>query len=375
MKENIKGLTFKEIEEKLTKCELVINKIKNGEYKNIETARGKLIPLQALKETLQAKRSLILAEASKPVEYINTLATDMKRIIDGVTEEVSEYKTTVNGDSFVIGIKYKSGDMGAYKFSLEGNILFVKTNSNLSKELGPVSSDDTGMASIKSNLETYIQDTKRVSSTQDQIAEERLSLEEKKIKEKIVKGMKSKSKGGNGCMCGKSTPKDKKLAEDTDGGDSIIVPKGKEREAQQTIKKLTGVDSAPPKPGVYKIAETEGHGNEASELKPYVYEIAKASAILYKKLNEAESMGEGFDLPNWVQAKIIIAKEAITRAQEYIEYQSVKPALDSMALEGRKIEKKRRTPEPEERKVPSNLKLRGKNPSINEKIITKKKSK
>ena len=72
-----------------------------------------------------------------------------------------------------------------------------------------------------------------------------------------------------------------------------------------------------------------GHeDNEPHMLKAEVYEIAVASAQLYKMLSAYEGKGE-VDFPQWWQAKIIQAAESIKCAKEYLEFETVEPQLDA----------------------------------------------
>ena len=73
-----------------------------------------------------------------------------------------------------------------------------------------------------------------------------------------------------------------------------------------------------------------GHeDNEPSMIKGDLYQIGKASMNLYKILDQFDDMGE-VDLPSWWQSKIFKAKEAVTGAQEYLEFELKEPKIDSV---------------------------------------------
>jgi len=73
-----------------------------------------------------------------------------------------------------------------------------------------------------------------------------------------------------------------------------------------------------------------GHeDNEPSMIKGDLYQIGKASMELYKVLDQFDGMGE-VDLPSWWQSKIFKAKEAITGAQEYLDFELNEPKIDNV---------------------------------------------
>jgi hypothetical protein len=77
-----------------------------------------------------------------------------------------------------------------------------------------------------------------------------------------------------------------------------------------------------------------GHqDDEPDMLKQYAYDTAVYAAKLYKQLNKYDQMEGEVDFPNWWQAKVIKAKDYISAAQHYLEFEEKQPALDAMALE------------------------------------------
>ena len=73
-----------------------------------------------------------------------------------------------------------------------------------------------------------------------------------------------------------------------------------------------------------------GHeDNEPSMIKGDLYQIGKASMELYRVLDQFDGMGE-VDLPSWWQSKIFKAKEAITGAQEYLDFELNEPKIDDV---------------------------------------------
>lgn len=77
-----------------------------------------------------------------------------------------------------------------------------------------------------------------------------------------------------------------------------------------------------------------GHqDDEPDMLKQYAYDTAVYAAKLYKQLNKYDQMEGEVDFPNWWQAKVIKAKDYISSAQHYLEFEEKQPALDAMALQ------------------------------------------
>ena len=77
-----------------------------------------------------------------------------------------------------------------------------------------------------------------------------------------------------------------------------------------------------------------GHqDDEPDMLKAYVYDIAVYAAKLYKQLDKYDKMDGEVDFPNWWQSKVILAKDYISKAQHYLEFEEKQPAIDQLALE------------------------------------------
>ena len=79
-----------------------------------------------------------------------------------------------------------------------------------------------------------------------------------------------------------------------------------------------------------------GHqDDEPDMLKQYAYDIATYAAKLYKQLDKYDKMDAEVDFPNWWQSKVILAKDYISKAQHYLEFEEKQPAIDALALEGK----------------------------------------
>ena len=77
-----------------------------------------------------------------------------------------------------------------------------------------------------------------------------------------------------------------------------------------------------------------GHiDDEAGMLKQTAFEIAEYAAKLYKLLKSYEDMPGEVDFPNWWQASVIKARENISKATHYLEFETKEPAIDAMINE------------------------------------------
>ena len=73
-----------------------------------------------------------------------------------------------------------------------------------------------------------------------------------------------------------------------------------------------------------------GHvDNEPHMIKSELYRIGKYSMELYQMMDSVEGMGE-VDLPAWWQSKITTAKNMISGAKHYLEFELKEPAIDAM---------------------------------------------
>ena len=77
-----------------------------------------------------------------------------------------------------------------------------------------------------------------------------------------------------------------------------------------------------------------GHqDDEPDMLKQHAYDIAQYAAKLYKALDKYDKYDGEVDFPNWWQSKLILARDYISKAQHYLEFEEKQPAIDQLALE------------------------------------------
>ena len=79
-----------------------------------------------------------------------------------------------------------------------------------------------------------------------------------------------------------------------------------------------------------------GHqDDEPHMLKKEVYDIAVYAAKLYKQLKKYDAMENEVDFPHWWQRKVTLAREYMSKAQHYLEFEEKEPMIDQLALEGK----------------------------------------
>ena len=77
-----------------------------------------------------------------------------------------------------------------------------------------------------------------------------------------------------------------------------------------------------------------GHqDDEPDMLKQQVYDIATYAAKLYKILDKYDQYDGEVDFPHWWQKKIVLARDYVSAAQHYLEFEEKQPAIDALALE------------------------------------------
>jgi len=73
-----------------------------------------------------------------------------------------------------------------------------------------------------------------------------------------------------------------------------------------------------------------GHiDDEPGMLKQTAYDIVKYGADLYKMLQHYEAMDTHVDFPHWWQSKIIKARDYISAATHYLEYETKEPIIQN----------------------------------------------
>ena len=264
-------MTYQEIRDRLTKCELTLEKIKDGSYKGKDVTE-KTQKLELLKESYQK----LLAEAEKGMVF-----TDDEKKAKELSDDGANVKLTSE-------MKPGSEEAGEHermkRLSPKDQETINKIRTMMQAEKD--SQNEVVDPSITQILVDFIA-LMGMGYTALQ-AVKKLGDEHGDISvDSIMKALKGKQ------------GVDENEAEDTEGGDLDI-----------------------------------GHqDDEPDMLKAYVYDIAVYASKLYKQLDKYDKMDGEVDFPNWWQSKVILAKDYISKAQHYLEFEEKQPAIDALALE------------------------------------------
>ncbi len=130
---------------------------------------------------------------------------------------------------------------------------------------------------------------------------------------------------------------------------TIIASKAKKMQQQQDVNKDPSIPSAV-KPAVKKALDQATDGeeievptnetlsvghvdDEPGMLKQFAFDTAEYAAKLYKLLHHYEQMEDQVDFPNWWQHKVMMAREYMSKATHYLEFETMKPQIDA-AVDG-----------------------------------------
>ena len=97
------------------------------------------------------------------------------------------------------------------------------------------------------------------------------------------------------------------------------------------VTDTTSVDKA--KPGeVIAVEETISVGHiddEPGMLKQFAFDTAEYAVKLYKLLRHYEQQEDQVDFPNWWQHKVMMAREYMSKATHYLEFETKEPEIDA----------------------------------------------
>ena len=104
-------------------------------------------------------------------------------------------------------------------------------------------------------------------------------------------------------------------------------------EAKKVLKSLIKSNIKQGDLGTKDVKEDIDLGHEDNEpgmIKAELYQIGSSAMDLYTIMDNLEGMGEEIDLPAWWQSKITTAKNMISGAKHYLEFELKEPAIDAM---------------------------------------------
>lgn len=415
-------MTYQEIKDRLSKCELTLEKLKDsntiGSTKDI---KNKVQQLTLLKESLQIQ----LAEADKGVVYTDDedtakdLADDGANVKltneeEGVKFNIDETKaiaksvgkavaiavknlgdeighmkaTNIEENSFDINIEYRNDNEDSFSFYIKEDSLHLQDFS-FDKELTDVGVKPSGEAQVNvdhlaNELTKHFKSTNEKVDSKDKPELKKLSkalsnsvkahLDQKKSLDKAINTEGEVSEAPEGMYyikISKDAASQNKaqvifndlydvkyeLNDDPDGvimyfkkedfdagimddleGDGVQildtnipdVNEDAEEDAKNDADYAQGWHDDPRQDEDTDVGHVD---DEPDMLQATAYEIATYAAKLSKKLAKYDAHDGEVDFPNWWQAKLILAKDYMSKAYHYLDSEEKQPALDQLALE------------------------------------------
>jgi hypothetical protein len=115
-------------------------------------------------------------------------------------------------------------------------------------------------------------------------------------------------------------------------GDEIVTDFATEEKANAEAKRLNALQDAKriDKAQMKEDLDLGHQDNEPGMLKGDLYKIGKYSMELYQMMDDLENVGGEVDFPHWWQSKIITAKNMISGAKHYLDFELKEPAIDAV---------------------------------------------
>ncbi len=377
-------MTYKELNDRLSKCESTLEKIKNGAYKTTPTTdlEETTIKLTLLRESLQKQiaeseetmfvtdktgdtkvvkmdRKTAMGLKSDPnITGIDTtkgqeIKEDIKFSIDETKsiakkvgkavalalkeagDEIGTMKAKrIEPNSFEIYVEYKK-DIATDEFSfyITDDRLHL-TDFSFDKELVDVGVKPSGEALV--NVDVLKNELiKHFSTMRENIKE----APDNMYYIKISKDAASQNKAQ--VIFNDIYDIDYEINDDPDG---IIMYFKKEDYDPGLLDDLEGdmvqiLDTNIPMSEEKEMIKKEdmdvGHeDDEPDMLQSTAFETAQYAAKLVKKLQKYDNFDGEVDFPNWWQSKLILAKDYMQKAYHYLDSEEKQPAIDQLALEG-----------------------------------------
>lgn len=359
MTTNKTNLTYQEVKLRLTRCEERLEQLKIKDNGKVDYSK-QISKMKILKESLQKKlkeseenmfvttkagdtkavsmtkkQAIDLKKDSNVTDITTTKGADLKeqegiefsksetiaiakevgkalaKALRTAGDEIDSMKITeIEPNSFDIKLTYKNDSEDRYSFYIVDDTLNL-VNFDMDKELIDVGVKPSGEAII------------HIDVLANELLKHFKSLNEMKPGDREDLEQQRKAR---------LSSKDQKTLEKI----QALVRAEKEKQGEKDLEEMNDYNEedleTPNDEGDLDIGHQD---DEPGMLKQSVYEIAEYAAKLYKQLNKYDKMDTEVDFPNWWQSKVILAREYISKAQHYLEFEEKQPALDQLALEGK----------------------------------------
>ena len=362
-------MTYKELNDRLSKCESTLEKIKNGTYKTLskteleETTKKLTLLRESLNKQLsdavefEKGKEQDAADFAKdnPDTPVKIVEEDIKFSIDETKaiakkvgqavalalkeagDEIGTMKAKkIEPNSFEIYVEYKK-DIATDEFSfyITDDTLHL-TDFSFDKELVDVGVKPSGEALV--NVDVLKNElVKHFASMRENIKE----APEGMYYIKIPRDAASQNKAQ--VIFNDVYGIDYEINDDPDG---IVMYFKKEDYDPGLEDHLMGhqvriIDTNMPLSEEKEMIKKEdidvGHqDDEPGMLQTTAFETAQYAAKLVKKLQKYEQFDGEVDFPNWWQSKLILAKDYMQKAFHYLDSEEKQPAIDQLALEAKK---------------------------------------
>ena len=362
-------MTYKELNDRLSKCESTLEKIKNGTYKTLskteleETTKKLTLLRESLNKQLsdavefEKGKEQDAADFAKdnPDTPVKIVEEDIKFSIDETKaiakkvgqavalalkeagDEIGTMKAKkIEPNSFEIYVEYKK-DIATDEFSfyITDDTLHL-TDFSFDKELVDVGVKPSGEALV--NVDVLKNElVKHFASMRENIKE----APEGMYYIKIPRDAASQNKAQ--VIFNDIYGIDYEINDDPDG---IVMYFKKEDFNPGLEDDLMGdqvriIDTNMPLSEEKEMIKKEdmdiGHqDDEPGMLQTTAFETAQYAAKLVKKLQKYEQFDGEVDFPNWWQSKLILAKDYMQKAFHYLDSEEKQPAIDQLALEAKK---------------------------------------
>ena len=112
-----------------------------------------------------------------------------------------------------------------------------------------------------------------------------------------------------------------------------LTKDAKERGATKSDPKDKMRSKIPPVTQYNEDLDLGHQDDEPHMLKKDLYDIVQYASKLYKQLDKYDKMDGEVDFPHWWQSKVIKARDYISKAQHYLEFEENEPAIDATIAE------------------------------------------
>ena len=430
-------MTYQEIKDRLSKCELTLEKLKNGNYTSkevkLKTEKLNIIRESYIKLLKEADKGVIYTDDEKQAKELSDDGANVKltkeeeggvkfsidetkaiarkvgkavaKSLKNLGDEVAHMKARdIEENSFEIYVEYKNGNEDQFSFYINEDDALHLTDFSFDKEISDVGVKPSGEAVVNvdviaNELQKHFKSMNEKVDSKDKPELKKLSkalsnsvkahLDQKKSLDKAINTESDVSEAPEGMYYIK-IPKDAasqnkaqvifndlygikyEINDDPDGivmyfkkedfdpgleddlmGDQVKIldtnmplsegeketdDYGRPHVDPKGSRTFLEPDEMLPHNRFKKMTQKEdtdvGHvDDEPDMLQATAYEIATYAAKLSKKLAKYDAHDGEVDFPNWWQAKLILAKDYMSKAYHYLDSEEKQPALDQLALE------------------------------------------